>query len=105
MRQDGRFVAYPKGGTPRIANLLLRRVRDFAQVSRSNIIRTRLKRRNFRGGPVGLDTLAATIGEDATTIEDVYEPYLLQLGFINRTPKGRVVSKLAYEHFNIPFEK
>ena len=60
---------------------------------------------NFGGGPVGLDTLAATIGEDATTIEDVYEPYLLQLGFINRTPKGRVVSKLAYEHFNIPFEK
>ena len=59
--------------------------------------------RNFGGGPVGLDTLAATIGEDATTIEDVYEPYLLQLGYLNRTPRGRVVSKFAYEHFGIPY--
>ncbi len=123
-------IASRSRGTPRIANRLLRRVRDFAQVkydgvitkevadaaltrievdkigldaTDSNMIRTMI--RNFGGGPVGLDTLAATIGEDATTIEDVYEPYLLQLGFINRTPKGRVVSKLAYEHFNIPFEK
>jgi len=123
-------IASRSRGTPRIANRLLRRVRDFAQVkydgvitkevadaaltrievdkigldaTDSNMIRTMI--RNFAGGPVGLDTLAATIGEDATTIEDVYEPYLLQLGFINRTPKGRVVSKLAYEHFDIPFEK
>ena len=58
---------------------------------------------NFNGGPVGLDTLAATIGEDSTTIEDVYEPYLLQLGFIARTPKGRIVTKTGYEHFNIPY--
>lgn len=123
-------IASRSRGTPRIANRLLRRVRDFAQVkydgvitkevadaaltrievdkigldaTDSNMIRTMI--RNFSGGPVGLDTLAATIGEDANTIEDVYEPYLLQLGFINRTPKGRVVSKLAYEHFDIPYEK
>ena len=55
----------------------------------------------FNGGPVGLDTLAATIGEEANTIEDVYEPYLLQLGFLNRTPRGRMVTRLAYEHFGI----
>ena len=60
---------------------------------------------SFAGGPVGLDTLAATTGEDAGTIEDVYEPYLLQLGFINRTPRGRVVTKKAYEHFNIEYNK
>lgn len=123
-------IASRSRGTPRIANRLLRRVRDFAQVkfdgvitkevadaaltrievdkigldaTDSNMIQTMI--RNFGGGPVGLDTLAATIGEDANTIEDVYEPYLLQLGFINRTPKGRVVSRLAYEHFGIPFEK
>ena len=123
-------IASRSRGTPRIANRLLRRVRDFAQVkfdgvitkevadaaltrievdkigldaTDSNMIKTMI--RNFGGGPVGLDTLAATIGEDATTIEDVYEPYLMQLGFINRTPKGRVVSKPAYEHFGIPFEK
>ena len=57
----------------------------------------------FNGGPVGLETLAATIGEEATTIEDVYEPYLLQLGFLNRTPRGRMVTKLAYEHFGIKY--
>jgi len=123
-------IASRSRGTPRIANRLLRRVRDFAQVKYDGVITkkvaddalTRIEVdkigldatdskmistmiRNFGGGPVGLDTLAATIGEDATTIEDVYEPYLLQLGFINRTPRGRVVSPLAYEHFNIPFEK
>lgn len=129
IEDDGAIeIASRSRGTPRIANRLLRRVRDFAQVqfdgvitkevadsaltrievdkigldaTDNNMIRTMI--RNFGGGPVGLDTLAATIGEDATTIEDVYEPYLLQLGFINRTPKGRVVSKLAYEHFGIPF--
>ena len=56
----------------------------------------------FRGGPVGLDTIAASIGEESTTIEDVYEPYLLQIGFIQRTPRGRIVSSLAYEHLGIP---
>ena len=131
IENDGAMeIASRSRGTPRIANRLLKRVRDFAQVkyngvitkevadaaltqieidkigldsTDSNMISTMIH--NFGGGPVGLDTLAATIGEDATTNEDVYEPYLLQLGFINRTPKGRVVSKLAYEHFNIPFEK
>ena len=122
-------IASRSRGTPRIANRLLKRVRDFASVwgdgsitkdiaDRAlnrleidpigldsvdrNVITTMIK--GFGGGPVGLDTLAATTGEDAVTIEDVYEPYLLQLGFINRTPRGRVVTRLAYEHFGIPFE-
>ena len=60
---------------------------------------------NFSGGPVGLDTLAATIGEESNTIEDVYEPYLLQLGFLARTPRGRVVTRPAYQHFGIPYEE
>ena len=67
--------------------------------------KSRLTKSDSTPGPVGLDTLAATIGEDANTIEDVYEPYLLQLGFINRTPRGRVVTKSAYDHFGIPFDK
>lgn len=121
-------IASRSRGTPRIANRLLRRVRDFAQVmGDGNITREiadiALNRieidkkgldaidrkmmltmiNNFSGGPVGLETLAATIGEDSTTIEDVYEPFLMQLGFINRTPRGRVATKNAYEHFNIPF--
>ena len=123
-------VASRSRGTPRIANRLLKRVRDFAQVKYDGVITKEVADdaltsieidpigldatdrkmiqamiNYFGGGPVGLDTLAATIGEDATTIEDVYEPYLLQLGFINRTPKGRVVSPLAYEHFGIPYNK
>jgi Holliday junction DNA helicase RuvB len=57
----------------------------------------------FRGGPVGLDTIAASIGEESATIEDVYEPYLLQIGFLQRTPRGRVVTKMAYDHFNYPY--
>ena len=124
-----REIASRSRGTPRIANRLLKRVRDFAQVMADgaitrdvadaaltrievdkigldatdrNVITTMIK--TFGGGPVGLDTLAATTGEDANTIEDVYEPYLLQLGFINRTPRGRVVTKLAYEHFGIAFK-
>lgn len=129
--EDGaREIAMRSRGTPRIANRLLKRVRDFSQVmsdgvvnkeiteialekievdkigldrTDANMIKSMIK--NFGGGPVGLDTLAATIGEDSNTIEDVYEPYLLQLGFINRTPRGRVVTKAAYDHFNIPFEK
>ncbi len=67
----------------------------------SRMIRTMIE--NFGGGPVGLDTIAATIGEEPNTIEDVYEPYLLQLGFISRTPRGRMATKAAYEHFDIPF--
>ncbi len=126
---DGAFeIASRSRGTPRIANRLIKRVRDFATIlgdgkingdiaSKAlarleideigldnvdkNMILTMIN--SFGGGPVGLDTLAATTGEDANTIEDVYEPYLLQLGFINRTPRGRVVTKLAYEHYNIPF--
>lgn len=123
-------IASRSRGTPRIANRLLKRVRDFAQIMADgfitadiadkaltrievdkigldstdrNVITTMIK--TFGGGPVGLDTLAATTGEDSNTIEDVYEPYLLQLGFINRTPRGRVVTKAAYEHFGIPFKE
>lgn len=115
-------------GTPRIANRLLKRVRDFAQVQGDGTITRELAdlalttmeidpigldaidRRmllfiieNFGGGPVGLETLAASIGEDAGTIEDVYEPYLLQIGFLNRTPRGRMATAKAYAHFKIPF--
>ncbi len=122
-------IASRSRGTPRIANRLLKRVRDYAQIKANGVITkdvadsalTMLEidelgldatdRRmilsiieTFRGGPVGLDTLAATIGEDANTIEDVYEPYLLQLGFLNRTPRGRMVTHLAYEHFGIPYD-
>lgn len=129
--KDGALeIASRSRGTPRIANRLVKRVRDFATIlgdgritgelaskalSRleideigldnvdKNMILTMIN--SFGGGPVGLDTLAATTGEDANTIEDVYEPYLMQLGFINRTPRGRVVTKLAYDHYNIPFER
>ena len=83
-----REIASRSRGTPRIANRLLRRVRDFAQVCHD--------------GPVGLETLAATIGEEAVTLEDVYEPYLLQIGFLTRTPRGRCVTQLAYEHLHLP---
>lgn len=119
-------IARRSRGTPRIANRLLKRVRDFAQVKANGIIdesvasmalgaleiddigldntdRNMLRSiiEKFDGGPVGLDTLAACIGEESDTIEDVYEPYLLQLGFINKTPRGRVATKLAYEHLGI----
>ena len=89
-------------GTPRLANRLLKRVRDFAQVRLGldhvdrNLLTTMIEK--FQGGPVGLDTLAAAIGEDAGTVEDVYEPYLLKNGFLQRTPRGRVVTDLAYTH-------
>ena len=113
-------------GTPRLANRLLKRVRDFAEVKYDgkitkdvasfaldllevdkfgldqndrNILMTIIEK--FQGGPVGLDTLAASIGEDSGTIEDVYEPYLVQNGFVIRTPKGRMVTDLAYQHFGI----
>ncbi len=121
-------IASRSRGTPRIANRLLRRVRDFAQIESDGLItRTiadhalekleidhlgldsgdkRMLRtviEHYGGGPVGLDTLAATIGEESDTIEDVYEPYLMQIGFIHRTPRGRVVTKRAYDHFGIPY--
>jgi Holliday junction DNA helicase RuvB len=113
-------------GTPRIANRLLKRVRDFAQVVGDGVITEEIARRAleqiqvdplgldhidrklmeaimtlFQGGPVGLDTVAATIGEESQTIEDVYEPYLMQIGFLQRTPRGRVATRLAYRHFGI----
>ena len=114
-------------GTPRLANRLLKRVRDFAQVKYDGKISNdvadfaldlmevdrygldqtdrailRMMIENFQGGPVGLETLAASIGEDAGTIEDVYEPYLLQHGFIQRTPRGRVATAMAYSHLGLP---
>jgi len=123
-------IASRSRGTPRIANRLLKRVRDYSQVRADGIITKKVadealkmleidklgldgvdKRmiktiiENFGGGPVGLDTLAASTGEERNTIEDVYEPYLLQLGFINRTPRGRVVLEKAYKHFGIPFKE
>ncbi len=121
-------VARRSRGTPRIANRLLKRVRDFAQVKGDGVVTRKMADlalsrmeidpigldmidrkmmlfiiQNFGGGPVGLDTLAASIGEDSNTIEDVYEPYLLQLGFLNRTPRGRMATAKAYEHFGIAF--
>lgn len=121
-------IAKRSRGTPRIANRLLKRVRDYAQVKGDgnitreiadralnmleidelgldNIDRRMLKTiiKFYDGGPVGLETLAATIGEEAVTLEDVYEPYLMQIGFLSRTPRGRCVTHLAYEHLGIPF--
>ena len=121
-------IARRSRGTPRIANRMLRRVRDFAQVRAGGVItrgvadealsalevdhlgldavdRLMLESiiENYRGGPVGLETLAATINEEAVTLEDVYEPYLMQLGFLTRTPRGRCVTPKAYEHLGIPF--
>lgn len=123
-----RQIATRSRGTPRIANRLLKRIRDFALVKGDGIITGEIAEmglkmldidekgldavdrrmmeaiiRFYSGGPVGLDTLAATIGEEAVTIEDVYEPYLMQLGFLSRTPRGRCVTKLAYDHLGIPY--
>lgn len=121
-------IASRSRGTPRIANRLLKRARDFALVRGNGAIdltlaKTALKMLEidelgldnadrkmlsaiinyYEGGPVGLETVAATIGEESVTIEDVYEPYLLQIGFLSRTPRGRCVTRLAYEHLGIPF--
>ena len=123
-------IAKRSRGTPRIANRLLKRVRAFAQISGDGIITDELADKalqrlevdklgldnndrsmlltiinKFDGGPVGLDTLAAAISEETDTIEDVYEPYLLQLGFINRTARGRVATTAAYEHLGVPIKK
>lgn len=119
-------IAKRTRGTPRIANRLLKRVRDFADVIGDGIITKKIADeallslgidhlgldnidrrmlesiiKNYAGGPVGLDTLAATIGEESITIEDVYEPYLMQIGFLTRTPRGRSVTALAYEHLGL----
>src|SRR5699024_7890592 len=113
-------------GTPRIANRLLKRIRDISQVNGEETISVSTAKKavdmlqvdqigldhidhkllkginqDFQGGPVGLDTIAATIGEEAQTIEDVYEPYLLQIGFLQRTPRGRVATEKTYQHFGI----
>lgn len=126
---DGaRQIALCSRGTPRIANRLLKRVRDFAQVKGRGIIDSEIAKyalsaleidelgldnvdrrmleaiiKLYDGGPVGLETLAATVGEEAVTIEDVYEPYLMQIGFLSRTPRGRCATRLAYEHLGIEF--
>ncbi len=125
---DGAYeIASRSRGTPRVANRLLKRVRDFAQVSGKSKIDSQIASfalgrleidglgldstdrrmletiiKFYNGGPVGLETLAATVGEEAITLEDVYEPYLLQIGFISRTPRGRCVTHLACEHLGIP---
>ncbi len=126
--QGAEEIASRSRGTPRIANRLLKRVRDFAQImgdgtitkaiAQSALLKLNIDEigldntdrnmleamiRSFGGGPVGLDTLAAMIGEEAITIEDVYEPYLMQLGFINRTPRGRVVTPAAYKHLGFDY--
>ncbi len=119
-------IASRSRGTPRVANRLLKRVRDYAQVRSDGVIDLKTSKEglklleidrmgldkidqkiimtiiyNFNGGPVGLDTIAASTGEERVTIEDVYEPYLLQIGFLTRTPRGRVLTKKAYEHYGI----
>lgn len=130
IEEDGAAeIARRSRGTPRLANRLLKRVRDFAQVKYDGIITKEvadfaldildvdkmgldnndrsillLMIEKFGGGPVGLDTLAAALGEDSGTLEDVYEPYLLMNGFINRTPRGRVATESAYGHLGIPYE-
>jgi holliday junction DNA helicase RuvB len=123
-------IAQRARGTPRVANRLLKRVRDYAQVMASGVITSDVALEGlskleidsvglddidhrvlhtitdkFDGGPVGLDTIAASINEDADTIMDVYEPYLLQLGFLERTPRGRVATRLAYEHLGLPYKR
>lgn len=126
---DGAYeIALRSRGTPRIANRLLKRVRDYAlvvgngkitkeiadyslgkmEIDKLGLDETDRKMlgaiiKNYNGGPVGLETLAATVGEEAITIEDVYEPYLMQIGYLARTPRGRCVTSLAYEHLGIPY--
>ena len=128
---DGAYeIASRSRGTPRIANRLLKRVRDFAQVGGLSEIDSKISNyalqkleidelgldntdrrmletiiKFYDGGPVGLETLAATVGEEAITLEDVYEPYLMQIGYLSRTPRGRCVTRLAYEHLGLPYQK
>ncbi|HUZ00266.1 MAG TPA: Holliday junction DNA helicase RuvB C-terminal domain-containing protein, partial [Thermomicrobiaceae bacterium] len=123
-------IALRARGTPRVANRILRRVRDFAQVRAAGVItldvaRVALDRleidalglddvdrrilgaivEKFDGGPVGVETIAASTSEESDTIEDVYEPYLIQLGFLQRTPRGRIATRRAYEHLKIPYRE
>ncbi|GAV23764.1 Holliday junction branch migration DNA helicase RuvB [Carboxydothermus pertinax] len=123
-------IAKRSRGTPRIANRLLKRVRDYAEVRGKGIITKEIAQaalnlleidelgldptdrlilktmiEKYQGGPVGIEALSASLAEETTTIEDVYEPFLLQIGFIKRTPRGRIVTKLAYEHLGIPYNK
>jgi holliday junction DNA helicase RuvB len=123
-------IARRARGTPRVANRLLKRVRDYAQVMADGVVTREVALEGlskleidsaglddidhkvlhtiihkFDGGPVGLDTIAASINEDADTIMDVYEPYLLQLGFLERTPRGRMAARLAYEHLGLPYKR
>ncbi|CAM2361253.1 Holliday junction branch migration DNA helicase RuvB [Listeria seeligeri] len=125
-----REIARRSRGTPRIANRLLKRVRDFAQVRGNGTVTEKLAKealtllqvdprgldtidqkllhtiiQSFRGGPVGLDTIAASIGEERETIEDMQEPYLLQIGFLQRSPRGRIATEIAYKHLGISYEK
>ncbi len=130
-QEDGlKEIAKRARGTPRVANRLLKRVRDYAQVIADGIITQQVAKEaleklgvdligldeidhkvlhtiieKFNGGPVGLDTISASISEEADTITDVYEPFLMQLGFLERTPRGRVATKLAYEHLGLEFNK
>ena len=130
VEEDGALeIASRSRGTPRIANRLLKRVRDFALVRGDGVITVDIARhalkkleidelgldkidrkllsaiiKSFSGGPVGLETLSATIGEEAVTIEDVYEPYLMQIGFLSRTPRGRCATPLAYQHLGVDFQ-
>jgi len=127
---DGAFELSGRSrGTPRVANRLLRRVRDYAQVEAQGVITQEVAKdaldmlgvdirgldkmdrhimltiiQKFNGGPIGLDTLSAAVSEEKDTLEDVYEPFLIQMGYIKRTPRGRVATKLAYSHFGIPME-
>lgn len=131
IERDGAIeIARRSRGTPRIANRILKRVRDYAEVKESGVITKRVAINglnlleidkfgldnvdrkiiltmidNFSGRPVGIDAIAASIGEERITIEDVYEPYLLQIGFINRTSRGRIATKLAYDHFGIEYRE
>lgn len=125
-----REIARRARGTPRVANRLLKRVRDYAEVMADGIITEEIAKaalaklevdaigldevdhkvlhtivEKFNGGPVGLDTIAASISEESDTVTDVYEPYLLQLGFLERTPRGRLATRLAYEHLGLPYDK
>lgn len=129
--EDGAFELSGRSrGTPRVANRLLRRVRDYAQVEAQGVITQEVAKEaldmlgvdgrgldkmdrhimltiieKFNGGPIGLDTLSAAVSEEKDTLEDVYEPFLIQMGYIKRTPRGRVATKLAYSHFGIPMDE
>jgi Holliday junction DNA helicase RuvB len=131
VERDGAFeIARRSRGTPRVANRILRRVRDYAQVEADGIVTLEVARQalnmldvddqgldrmdrhimltiieKFSGGPIGLDTLSAAVSENKDTLEDVYEPFLIQIGYIKRTPRGRVATKLAYNHFGIIMEE